>query len=109
MNNFEQDLSAWETGEMTVSELESAHPELDVTGLVSLHESLTTMTAVPAPDPEMSWQRLEAQLPARSRLSDRAKSWVRRPLMIVIATTALSTGAAYAAGLEPQRSVHWVW
>jgi hypothetical protein len=109
MSHFEDDMGAWETGELSITDVATKHPDTDVSALVALHESLATLASTPVPDPEMSWQRLQAQLPDRSGLADRARGWIRRPLMVVVATAALSTGAAYAAGLEPQRGVQWVW
>ena len=71
-------------------------------GIELIEARLLASMNAPTPDPSESWDRLMQRLPERRpSLSMRLGGWVRRPLAIAFATSALSTGAAYAAGLEP--------
>ena len=117
MSSLARDLIRWEKGELTLEQVESAHPEAGVRELMRLHTRLSMLRAIPLPDVEKAWsmtlpaleggstQRTAAAPPRSSRLRD----WARRPLAASFAALFMSGGAAYAAGVEPvQRAVDGV-
>lgn len=76
-----------------------------------VHELLLSLATEPVPDPDAGWGRLRASLPDRPPgFITRLRSWVRRPLVISVASLTLGTGTAYATGFEPLRNgVDWLW
>lgn len=116
MSSLERDLIRWENGELTLEEVESAHPEAGVRELMRLHTRLSMLRAIPLPDVEKAWTMTLPRLEAPSRAkpvrvaaparSSRLRDWARRPLAASFAALVMSGGAAYAAGVEPvQRAV----
>ena len=118
MSSLAQDLLRWEKGELSLEEVERAHPEAGVRDLMRLHTRLSMLRAIPLPDVDRAWSmtlpRLEGspkpvpevtpvRVPARS---SRLRDWARRPLAASFAAVVMSGGMAYAAGVEPvQRAV----
>lgn len=76
-----------------------------------IHDTLIALAAEPVPDVDASWSKLQRTLPARSPgFLQRVEAWVKRPLVVSVATVTLGTGAAYAAGVDPVRDgVAWAW
>lgn len=118
MNALERDLIRWENGEMTLEQVERAHPEAGVRELMRLHTRLSMLRAISLPDVEKAWSMTLPMLdrgmtsePVRSPArSSRLRDWARRPLAASFAAVVMSGGAAYAAGFEPvQRAVDRVW
>ncbi len=116
MSSLAQDLIRWEKGELTLEEVERAHPEAGVRDLMRLHTRLSMLRAIPLPDVDRAWSmtlpRLEGppapgSQPVRVlKRSSRLRDWARRPIAASFAAVVMSGGMAYAAGVEPvQRAV----
>ena len=78
-------------------------------GVMRLHDALIEIGSGPVPDPEWSWARMSAALPARRvGLGGHLRAWLRRPLILSFASLVMGTGGAYAAGFQPARvGVDW--
>jgi hypothetical protein len=103
---FVEDATRWESGQLSLDELEGRYPSEDVRGLAELSTRLAAIAEVPTPDPGPSWDILRYQLPIRLRGRGRLRSRIRRPL--VAAATAMAalmggTSVAYAVGVQPVR------
>jgi hypothetical protein len=99
-----EDAARWETGLLTLDELESLHPGEDVRRLVDLSGLLAAVGEMPTPDPAAAWAAFQDQLPERLRPVERIQRRFRRALVPIMAAAALGgTSVAYAAGVEPVR------
>lgn len=101
---FADDAVRWESGELSLDELEARHPGRDVRGLADLSGRFAAIAESPTPDPEASWTALRDRLPVRMWTPERVQRRVRRSLVAAAAAAMLAgTSIAYAAGVEPVR------
>ena len=102
------DLTAWESGDLELAEVEGRHPGADVTGLVEIHKLMVAAGTPEVPAVAESWEKLKSALPERGtpRSEMRARTtsgrWVRRPVVVATATMLLG-GSALAMTSEPVR------
>lgn len=103
MKRLIKDLAAWETGQLSLPDVEARHPREHVRSLVSLHERLASVGRQSAPPPAGAWETLRSRLPDKGR----AVPWRVRRVRLAVATglAAAALGAlAYAAGPDAVRS-----
>ncbi len=106
---FDEDLTRWERGEISLSDLAARHPNQDVFGLAGLYLSLATAGRESTPDPEEGWDAVRVGLldPA-PRALHRGRRWMTRSVMAAAALTVLTAGLALA--VEPvRRGATWVF
>ncbi|MGH2546887.1 MAG: Ig-like domain-containing protein, partial [Actinomycetota bacterium] len=99
---FDEDLTRWERGEISLIELAARHPEEDVFGLAALYLRLATAGSEPTTDPADGWGAVGVRLldPA-PRTLHRLGRWTTRPVMVAAVVTLLTAGLALA--IEPLR------
>jgi large repetitive protein len=99
---FDEDLSRWERGEISLTDLAARHPDQDVFGLASLYLRLATAGREPTPDPEDGWDAVRVGLlePSPRRVHP-GRRWRARPVVAAAALVILTTGIALA--VEPVR------
>ncbi len=106
---LEEDLERWETGTLSLAEIEERHPG-QVRGLIELHRDLSTLAMEATPDPRASWGRLGSRLPERTRdpvltyipRRGRRRGLTRRRLAVLgLAAVLMLTGGLAAAGVLP--------
>lgn len=106
---FDEDLTRWERGEISLTDLAARHPDQDVFGLAGLYLSLATAGREPTPDPEEGWDAVRVGLldPA-PRALHRGRRWTTRSVMAAAALTILTAGLALA--VEPvRRGTTWLF
>jgi hypothetical protein len=106
---FDEDLTRWERGEISLTDLAARHPDQDVFGLAGLYLSLATAGREPTPDPEEGWGAVRVGLldPA-PRALHRGRRWTTRSVMAAAALTILTAGLALA--VEPvRRGTTWLF
>lgn len=105
-NRLAGDLSRWETGELSLVELEARHPGHDVGALVGVHARMAALTDEPVPDPEPAWAALSTVLEAGPRAGTRRRQPSRRRLVAaIVAATIAMPAVSYAAAPEAVRAV----
>jgi hypothetical protein len=111
MSPLERDLIRWERGEVTLEDVEAAHPEVGIHELVRVHTRLSMLRAIPMPDVERAWSMTISRLDDRAEpMMARMRAWVRKPLIASFASVVMTGGAAYAAGVDPvERAVDGAW
>jgi large repetitive protein len=99
---FDEDLSSWERGEISLTDLAARHPDQDVFGLAGLYMCLATAGREPTPDPEEGWDAVRVGLLEPSvRRFHPGRRWRARSIMAAAALVILTTGIALA--VEPVR------
>ncbi len=102
---FHDDALRWEEGSLSRSEFIARHPEVDVAGLVGLHDGLASMAIEPTPDPQPRWVAIEERLPARHPKITHVSLRSRRTVLAMSAAAIIGgTSVAYAAGVTPVRA-----
>lgn len=111
MTTLENDLIRWESGELTLEDVESMHPDVGIRELVRVHTRLAMLRAIPMPDVDRAWTMTVSKLEPRSEPAlQRMRGWVRKPLIASFASVVMTGGAAYAAGVGPvERAVDRAW
>ncbi|MGH2806634.1 MAG: hypothetical protein ACRDKT_05105 [Actinomycetota bacterium] len=111
MTWLERDLVRWENGELTLEDVETAHPDVGIRELVRVHTRLAMLRAIPMPDVEHAWSMTVSKLEDRGAPAmQRLRAWVRKPLIASFASVVMTGGAAYAAGVDPvERAVDRAW
>jgi hypothetical protein len=98
---FDEDLSMWERGEISLTELAARHPDQDVYGLAGLYLRLGAAGGEITPDPEEGWDAVRVGLlDPPPRVSHRGHR-TTRSVMAAAALLILTTGLALA--VEPVR------
>jgi hypothetical protein len=102
---IDDDLLAWERGEIADEELARRHPgELD--GVLVVHRLVTRLASMPVDDAEASWRAIGERINADAKRSRRGRS-VGRLVALAAAAVLLLAGAAFAAtGGHPLHSFH---
>ena len=93
---LEHDLERWEAGEVSLPELERAHPGTRVAGLAALHDRLSELAAEPVTMNEGALQGLLAGLPVRESDGRRPRR-TRRAILLAVAAAVLMSSVALAA------------
>jgi hypothetical protein len=106
---FDEDLTRWERGEISLTDLAARHPDQDVFGLAGVYLSLATAGREPTPDPEEGWDAVRVGLLDRTpRALHRGRRWTTRSVMAAAALTILTAGLALA--VEPvSRGTTWLF
>lgn len=104
-NRLAGDLGRWETGELSLVELEARHPGHDVGALVGVHTRMARLTDEPVPDPEPAWAVLSTALAAHPRATRRRQPSRRRFVAAIVAATLAMPGLSYAAAPDAVRAV----
>lgn len=92
------DLTSWESGELSASELLLRHPGGEVAAVASVQQRLSGLMLLPAPPPEASWEVLKRRLPSRRpTLSARMRQWLQKPLALGLVGAAVTGSAAFAS------------
>jgi hypothetical protein len=101
-DRFDEDLTRWERGEISLAELAARHPDQDVSGLAALYMRLLAAGEEAAPAPDDGWAAVRVRLdaPAPTAL-DRGRRWTARTVAVAAALTLMTTGLALA--IEPLR------
>lgn len=105
-NRLAGDLGRWETGELSLVELEARHPGHDVGSLVGVHARMATLTGQPVPDPESAWAVLNTVLAAHPLTATRRRPPKRRRFVAAIVGAMIAMPAvSYAAAPDAVRAV----
>jgi len=106
---FDEDLTRWERGEISLTDLAARHPDQDVFGLAGVYLRLTTAGREPTPDPEEGWEAVRVGLlDPTPRALHRGRRWATRSVMAAAALTILTAGLALA--VEPvRRGTTWLF
>lgn len=105
-NRIADDLGRWETGELSLVELEARHPGHDVGALVDVHARMAALTDEPVPDPEPAWAALSTALAAHPRAATRRRTPSRRRFVAAIVAAMLAMPAvSYAAAPDAVRAI----
>ncbi len=107
--DLEEDLGRWETGAISLDELEERHPGNDARAFAELHARLRLIAREPTPDPASGWTAVERRLAERpptvvaiGRRPRRRRSTGRRVAVLGLAAAlTLGGGLAMAGGLPP--------
>lgn len=105
-NRLAADLGRWETGELSLVELEARHPGHDVGSLIGVHARMATLTSEAVPDPEPAWAVLSTVLAAHPRAATRRRPPSRRRCVAAIVAAMIAMPAvSYAAAPDAVRAI----